>query len=44
LDELLRALPGTDARMIKLESVPPEVIEEIVSTEGPSGNPNSEND
>jgi low affinity Fe/Cu permease len=44
LDELLRALPGADERLIKLESVPPEVIEEIVGTEGISGKPHSKKD
>jgi low affinity Fe/Cu permease len=42
LDELLRALPGTDERLIKLETEPLKVIEEIVKTEGPSSNPNPE--
>jgi low affinity Fe/Cu permease len=42
LDELLRALPGTDERLIKLETEPLKVIEEIVKPEGPSSNPNPE--
>lgn len=35
LDALLRALPGTDSRMIKVEAAPPEKIEEI--KDPPSG-------
>jgi low affinity Fe/Cu permease len=42
LDELIRAIPGTDERLIKLEAEPLKVIEEIVKTEGPSHNPNPE--
>lgn len=36
LDELLRALPGTDERLIKLESAPPAVVEEVTKHEGPA--------
>lgn len=42
LDELLRALPGTDERLIKLESAPPAVVEEITKPEGPADNPDLE--
>jgi low affinity Fe/Cu permease len=44
LDELLRALPGADERLMHLEKAPPDVIEEIVSLEGPINNPDSESD
>lgn len=44
LDELLRALPGTDERLIKVESEPPAVIEEIARPEGPDNHPDSERD
>jgi len=39
LDELLRALPGTDERLIKLESAPPAVVEEITKFDGPVDDP-----
>jgi low affinity Fe/Cu permease len=35
LDELLRALPGTDERLIRLEAAPQQEFDEIVVTEGP---------
>jgi low affinity Fe/Cu permease len=44
LDELLRALPGADERLIHLEKAPPDVIEGIVSTEGPISNPDPESE
>ncbi len=42
LDELLRALPGTDERLIQVETEPPAVIEEIAKPEGPGNHPDSE--
>ena len=42
LDELLRALPGTDERLIQVETEPAAVIEEIVKPEGPGDHPDSQ--
>ena len=42
LDELLRALPGTDERLIKVEVEPPAVIEEIAKAPGSGDDPDSE--
>ena len=42
LDELLRALPGTDERLIQVETEPAAVIEEIVKHEGPGDHPDSQ--
>lgn len=42
LDELLRALPGTDERLIHLESAPPALVEQITTPDGPVEDPKSD--
>ena len=39
LDELLRALPGTDERLIQVETESAGAIEEITKPEGPADKP-----